>query len=704
MLERRVEVDVVGDRRTAGACVASASARAGRRARAPRRSPRSTPAGPSAMQRVQRRLREDVAEPATGRRPRRRPASRRRGAPPREKTPKPAHERQRYTAARAGLRAVGACEPRQIRKEAALSIPSQVCGSARPLGSAVSRARPARRSRARRDRPRVRAADAVGRLRTERALRGDALVRRRPSVHRPVRAARRATSCAATATTTRRRGRRSTSGRRRGTSLLRAAHLVPPNPNAGQPLSRPRWSACRFAASGRSASGRSCCPALLLLLLVRGPPTASSRDSASRSRSCSGSGRSCCRSRRCSSRTCRRRCSRSRRSRSSSADGRARSLAAGACAGLAVATDLPLARRGRRCSGSTPRRRAAPRRLAAFAAEASSGCCRSRLRHLGVRHAVPPRVLGRRDRPRRRRRRAGARARPLLHPHVAAPAFRGRAAPEPARAARALAGARRRRGRRRAALATRPARGGGARSARSASSRSPGTRSARPTTLALGGWVPGPRFLMPLLPFLCFALAPVVRRAPGDRRRPRARLGRRDGRSRRAPSRCSRTTTRTTGSRASRTGTSRRRSLSLAGIGHGWLAILPFYALVARRGRRRDRSDAAAGRAARPRARRRRVVAWVVVEHGAPALLAGRPPRARGLRRRRGRLLLVAAPPGRSLLRTGEASRRLPAAALAFATRRFDEHTKWAPVSLVVVVLALMAGRAGSRLAGLRPA
>ena len=31
---------------------------------------------------------------------------------------------------------------------------------------------------------------------------------------------------------------------------------------------------------------------------------------------------------------------------------------------------------------------------------------------------------------------------------------------------------------------------------------------------ALGGWVPGPRFLIPLLPFLCFALAPLLRRAP----------------------------------------------------------------------------------------------------------------------------------------------------------------------------------------------
>src|SRR5437016_5785728 len=34
------------------------------------------------------------------------------------------------------------------------------------------------------------------------------------------------------------------------------------------------------------------------------------------------------------------------------------------------------------------------------------------------------------------------------------------------------------------------------------------------TFMSLGGWVPGPRFLIPLLPFLCFALAPALRRAP----------------------------------------------------------------------------------------------------------------------------------------------------------------------------------------------
>ena len=35
-----------------------------------------------------------------------------------------------------------------------------------------------------------------------------------------------------------------------------------------------------------------------------------------------------------------------------------------------------------------------------------------------------------------------------------------------------------------------------------------------PYTFALGGWSPGPRFLIPLLPFLAWALAPALRRAP----------------------------------------------------------------------------------------------------------------------------------------------------------------------------------------------
>src|SRR5581483_3171865 len=61
--------------------------------------------------------------------------------------------------------------------------------------------------------------------------------------------------------------------------------------------------------------------------------------------------------------------------------------------------------------------------------------------------------------------------------------------------------------------------------------------------------------------------------------------------------------------------------LSLAGIGHGWLGILPFLALVL--------AVAAAAAAVWPRRPARAdvtlapaaVVAWILVEHAAPALL-----------------------------------------------------------------------------------
>src|SRR5581483_1088836 len=48
------------------------------------------------------------------------------------------HEAQSYTPARVGLRAVGACEPRQIRKEAALSIPFQVLGQPGPYDRSMA--------------------------------------------------------------------------------------------------------------------------------------------------------------------------------------------------------------------------------------------------------------------------------------------------------------------------------------------------------------------------------------------------------------------------------------------------------------------------------------------------------------------------------------------------------------------------------------
>lgn len=206
----------------------------------------------------------------------------------------------------------------------------------------------------------------------------------------------------------------------------------------------------------------------------------------------------------------------------------------------------------------------------------------------------------------------------------------------------------------------------------------------RPTyELALGGWVPGPRFLVPLLPFLCFAIAPVLRRAPvtvgvlaavsvvsmtiATAAEPLlpddhtthwlARI--RDGNF--APS-----------------------VLSLAGIGHGWLAILPLFVFVLAgctaaavsvpaRSSRRDLQWAAAS-----------VAAWLVLQAGAPKLL-----RVDDLVRQSWGaiaavvVLVVAA--------WAVVELRLVALLLLapFVVAAVDRHTKWALLYALLVLAAL---------------
>jgi hypothetical protein len=204
-----------------------------------------------------------------------------------------------------------------------------------------------------------------------------------------------------------------------------------------------------------------------------------------------------------------------------------------------------------------------------------------------------------------------------------------------------------------------------------------------PTAFALGGWSPGPRFLIPLLPFLCFALAPALRRAPAtvgalalvsagamtvatsaepllqsdDTRHWLSRIGH---------------------------GNFAPTVVSFSGVGHGWLAILPFYALVlagaaAAIGATRlpiRRHDLATAGAA--------VVAWLLVEHSAPELL--RVDRSVHQWYGLAAALLLTAACAWAALRP-----RLAAAPLlAFATVRTAEHTKWA-LLLVVLVLAALA-------------
>ena len=199
-----------------------------------------------------------------------------------------------------------------------------------------------------------------------------------------------------------------------------------------------------------------------------------------------------------------------------------------------------------------------------------------------------------------------------------------------------------------------------------------------PTDFALGGWVPGPRFLIPLLPFLCLMLAPLVRRIP-------ATVGALGALSigamaiaTAAEPLLSNDDTHHWIARIA-DGNFAATVLSLGGIGHGWLAILPFFAAVV-----------VAAAAALPRVNVPRsdlltaaaaVVAWIVVEHGAPELL-----RVDGLVHQSwGALAAV-------LLVVGAfwaVARRRPEGLLLlpFLLGTFDRHTKWALLLALAVVL-----------------
>jgi hypothetical protein len=207
--------------------------------------------------------------------------------------------------------------------------------------------------------------------------------------------------------------------------------------------------------------------------------------------------------------------------------------------------------------------------------------------------------------------------------------------------------------------------------------------------VALGGWVPGPRFLIPLLPFLCFALAPALRRWPAtvgvlalvsagamlvatsaepllsndDTHHWIARIA---------------------------DGNFAATIVSLGGVGHGWLAILPFYAFAV------IAAGAAIAATRLPLVRRDVVVAiaalvaWVAIEHGAPALLEV----DRLVHQSYGVVaaigLVAAAAWGISRLARGDLLGAAPAILLlVFALRRFDEHTKWALLLALVVLVAL---------------
>jgi hypothetical protein len=121
--------------------------------------------------------------------------------------------------------------------------------------------------------------------------------------------------------------------------------------------------------------------------------------------------------------------------------------------------------------------------------------------------------------------------------------------------------------------------------------------------------------------------------------------------------------------------------LSLGTIGHGWLAILPFYALVLA-------AVACAAAVTRVTVTRRdlltagaALVAWIVVERGAPELLRVDALVHTGWGSVAALLLVVGA--GWAVVhRRPEGLLLLP-----FAVVAFDRHTKWALLLAVAVVL-----------------
>jgi hypothetical protein len=112
--------------------------------------------------------------------------------------------------------------------------------------------------------------------------------------------------------------------------------------------------------------------------------------------------------------------------------------------------------------------------------------------------------------------------------------------------------------------------------------------------------------------------------------------------------------------------------LSLTGVGHGWLAILPFYVLVVV-------SLGAAAAATRFGTTRRdaitalaAILAWIVVEHGAPELV-----RVDGLVHESwGALAAFLLLAGACWAVVGLRPEGL--LLLPFAVLAFDRHTKWA--------------------------
>jgi hypothetical protein len=200
-----------------------------------------------------------------------------------------------------------------------------------------------------------------------------------------------------------------------------------------------------------------------------------------------------------------------------------------------------------------------------------------------------------------------------------------------------------------------------------------------------GGWVPGPRFMIPALPFLALPLAYALRRWTLPVGVLAAVSAGAMAIATSAEPLLSNQDTRHWLDRI-REGNFAQTVVSLAGGGHGWLAILPFYALVVAAGVatarlipwRVRRGDVAAAAAV--------LATWALLEHAGPILL--RVDRAVDKPWGALTLILVVVALALAFLRRSWLP-VLPLAALF--TIRVDEHTKWTLLLAFAVFLAVVA-------------
>jgi hypothetical protein len=198
-----------------------------------------------------------------------------------------------------------------------------------------------------------------------------------------------------------------------------------------------------------------------------------------------------------------------------------------------------------------------------------------------------------------------------------------------------------------------------------------------------GGWVPGPRFMIPALPFLAVPLALALRRRPLPVLLLAAVSAGAMVVATSAEPLLSDQDTRHWLERIN-DGNFAETVVSLAGGGHSWAAIVPFYALAL--------GGAVAAATLLPLEGWRAQIpaafavlgAWALLEHAAPILLRV----DRAVDKPWGALALVALVAALALAFV-RGSWLLALPLIALATVRFDEHTKWALGLTVLVLIAV---------------